>query len=95
MLTLPWSRPGYPPQCVALPEGEDRVRPMASKLVCRPALTNTGWPGSHGAAGTAADDEEEEEDAKEDLPPSSECMPLGEGVPSTSNSWIVPWHEKN
>ena len=59
MLALPWSPLGCPPLCIALP---DQVSPRASKLACRPVLTNTGWLSRRGAAGTAADDEEEEED---------------------------------
>ena len=65
MLTLPWSQPGCPPLCVALPKGEDWVSPRANKPACRPVLTNTG---RRGATGTATNDEKEKEDVEKVIP---------------------------
>ena len=46
---------------MALPEGEDRVNPRASKLAYHPLLTNAGCRSRYGAASTAAAEEGDEE----------------------------------
>ena len=69
MLALPWSRLGYPPLCVALPDWEDKVSPRASKLVCCPELKNMGWLSRRSAIGTAVGEEDEDVEEDEELAP--------------------------
>ena len=63
---LPWSRLGSPTMPPPPPpDGEGRVSLRASRLACRPALKNTGWPSRRSAAGTVAEEQDidvEEED---------------------------------
>ena len=66
----PMSSVGLPSISCCTPRRGGPGEPRASRLACRPALTNTTWPSRRGAAGTVVEEEDDNAGGKaEDLAP--------------------------